>query len=753
MVVNYSGMYGNKTGKMHLTCMIILLLGVVPNFYAQDNVVNYWQQYVHYTIDVTLDTTYHALQGYEKIIYKNQSPDTLHNFYLHLYPNAFNDPNSTVAREAKKFYLYREIPQKDRGYIAIKTLKILSLNGKTSDLPIGAYYVEDTILRLTLPEPLPPGGSLVVEINFYEKIRKLIAVSGYSEGQYDMGQWYPKVVVYDENGWNREPLHLFGGDYGEFGTYDVTIHLPANFIVAATGVVVKGDPGWDRVQVDTSLGEDAWQKHYRNIKQQLTQEARQNGFKAVTFHAENVHDFAWTASPNFIYEKGAWRGIPIHVLYREQSKKQWGKVVVERARQTLQWLENKFGPYPYPQVTITQAIKYGREYPMLVMNGSSGERTVAHQLGHLYFYAAVSNNEHREPWLDEGLVTFQTQWYMESKYGPLGYNKKELLKRLPMLFKLYPLPGIREIATTFTNRYLHSGHNEPIAKASSEFKDIMGFGMNAYLKGAFFFDMLKYVVGDSTFEAICHEYFRRWKFKHVNEHRFKQVCEEVSGQKLDWFFNEWLHDTPTVEYGLAGVKKIKQPDGTWRTEVKIQRRAKGVMPVEVVLETGEGEKIIKRWAGRELTGLVVFETREKPGHVEIDPRDRILDNNRLNNGGSRFKFHFDLPMLNLYYAPRNAYLILWRPYLETNTIDRLRIGLRLRGSYLRDYLNLTLGIWYGFKSRELDGLFGFSHPLKSLGARTRYDISIQKIEGRFIANGHLAFRFSKNLTTPPVHLI
>jgi hypothetical protein len=740
--------------RYFLILKTLIWLLFISHAAAQTKEDEYWQQYVHYTIDVSLDTSAHSLQGTEKIFYQNNSPDTLYNFYLHLYPNAFNDPNSTLVKEAKKHFVYRNIPKEDRGYIKIQEFKIISSAGRTSDLPLAAFYVEDTVLRLTLPEPLPPAGTLEFELKFFEKIRKYLLDSGYRGQQYDMRHWYPKVAVYDENGWNREPFHLLGGYYGEFGTFDVTLNLPGNYIVAATGVPVAGDPGWDWVQVDTTISEAGWKIKSKQIRDRLAKKAKDQRFRKITFHAEKVHDFAWTASPNFLYERGEWNGTPIHVLYQTQSKKEWSKTVIRRGVRALRWLSQKFAPYPYPQLTITQGlIDGGVKNPMIVMMGSEAEWLVTHLVGHIYFYAILGVNEQKEAWLDEGFNTFQTQWYMEKRYGRLGFNKEEFLKNAPKLLKLYPLPSIREFATNFTNRYLRSGHNEPIAQSNDEFKDLFGYGMNAYLKGAFFFDMLQYVVGEENFDKIGQVYFKRWAFKHVNEARFKQVSEEVSGMDLDWFFEQWLHGTATVEYALGEIKKFKQADGTWRTEVEVQRKDQGVMPVEVVVETKDGQKLVQRWDGQEEKQTLVFETQEKPKTVLMDPKDKILDNNRLNNGGSRFEFKFDLPLLDAFYAPRSAYLILWRPFLDYNGIDRFRPGLRFRGSYLQEYNKLTVGIWYGTKSKELDGMFRFSNPLRSLGGQTRYDLAIEKTEGRLIGNAHLAFRFSNNLSTPPVHLI
>lgn len=727
-------------------CLVLILLSANFLFPEED----YWQQYVHYTMNVTLLPAEHALSGEETIIYQNNSPDTLYEFYLHLYPNAYRGKESIKSQEARKFYRKLLRHPEDAGYINIETFRILSEDQAGDSLTLTAFQINDTILKTELPKPLPPGGKIKIELTFYHKVRKFLGRAGYRGNQYDFAQWYPKVVVYDENGWNAEPFHYTGEFYGEFGTFDVTINVPFQYIVAATGVVVAGDPGWELVQLDTSLSDEAWQEEFKRIKERMRQQAGDGKIRTVTFHAENVHDFAWSTSPDFLYERGEWEGIPIHVFYRSYAKKRWSKVVAERGARALEWLSSKFGRYPYPQLTIVHGLLGGgMEYPMLVMNSSEDEGLILHEVGHIYFYGIFGNNEWKEAWLDEGFTSFQTRWYMETRYGKWGYNRKEVLQHANWLQKHRPANTARESNRNFALFYMNSGHNEPISRYAFKFKDPISYTVNAYTKGAFFYDMLKYVVGDSVFENICHEYFRRWAFKHVNEQRFKEVCEDVSGMDLDWFFNEWLHRTVTVDYALGKVKKQKSGH-SWLTRVQIKRKADGLMPVEVQLTTEDGQTHVKRWNGMEREGWVVFQTQAKPKKIILDPNDAIFDNDRLNNGPLNIKFVFEYP--NMFYTPRNAYLITWRPSGWYNRVDKLRFGGRIKGRYLNSR-NIELGGWFGIDSQELDGRIQYTNTIKRLGSGTRGTIMIQKMEGRFEADAHLYFVKSKHLFQPPRHSV
>lgn len=726
-------------------CILVFLCLFQPiALHAQEG---YWQQDVHYKMDVTLLPLKHALIGDETIIYKNNSPDTLKRIYLHLYPNAYRSSRSVRATEAREFH-QRLIPRKqDAGSIDIETFRILS-GERPAQKTLTAFEVNDTILSAQLPEPLPPGGEVTIQLSFNLKVRKFSGRAGYRGFQYDFAQWYPKMCVYDETGWNNQPFHYLGEFYGEFGTFDVTVNVPSGYVVGATGVVVDGDPGWNMVKVDTSLSRTEWQAAFERIKQNVRRLAAGGKLRKVTFHAENVHDFAWVTSPDFLYEKGMWRDVPVHVLYRSYAKERWSKRVVRRGKRALSWLSQKFGLYPYPQLTITHGLLGGgMEYPMLVMNSSEREGLILHEVGHIYFYGILANNEWKEAWLDEGFTSFQTRWYMETRYGKWGYDRQTALQGATWLQKHRP-----GITRRFQDRqtalaYINSGKNEPISKAAYAFREPLAYRRNAYTKGAFFYDLLKYVVGDSVFNQICHEYFDRWKFKHVNEMRFKQVCEDVSGETLDWFFAQWLHTDAKIDYALGAVRKARI-DSLWETEVQILRKANGTMPVEVALTTASGKTLTKRWDGFDKIGRLTFETAEKPRRIVLDPDDAILDNNLFNNGGTQIEFHYDYP--NSAYRPRRAYLLTWRPMAWYNSVDKARVGLRLN-AHEGFAKNLDLGLWFGTDSQVLDGRARFSSRIEALGARTRGAVLIQKLEGRFEVDAHLTFTKSKYLAVPPFH--
>ncbi len=711
---------------------------------------NYWQQYVYYDFKVRLDTDKHALSGDAIVTYKNNSPDTLDRIYLHLYPNAFKNENSTFAQEAKRFYYRGSITAENNGYIDILEFRIgrKDANIAAIDAPIVAYRVDDTILESKLPELLPPGEELQLYIKFYEKIPSLIIRGGRRGNQYDFGQWYPKLVVYDQNGWHPDQYHASGEFYGEFATFDVTITLPYNYIVCATGVPVEGDPGWSWVEVDTGLSDEKWKDRHEEQLKAIEILGEENKERAVKFHAEQVHDFAWAACPDFVYEHGEWNGIPVHVLYRSHAKAGWSKKVTQRGASVLDWLSSRFGLYPYPQLTIMHGLMGGgMEYPMLVMNSGPWEGLISHEVGHIYFYGILASDELAEAWMDEGFTSYQEFWYQQTKFGPWDYEEDNKPDLNSWKFKLNPRLPRKESTFGYLIDYMTSGYNEPMSQYAQDFKG--GYGINAYTKGAAFFGMLHYIVGDSLWDRICHTYFDRWKFKHVNEQRFKQVVEDVTGEDFDWYFDQWMRKTVVVDYGLGTVTRSKLDNGQWQTEVEVKRKDAGIMPVEVQLTTQNGEKFIKRWDGKDRTGKVNFLTEDKPDGIVLDPDDMILDKNRLNNGNWQFQFLPDNPFSD--YSPRNAYLIKYAPQMWYNDVDGFWLGAHFKGSYLGKYYRSEIGVTYGFQSDRFGYNFAIGHPLLSNSDKLQIDLAGVNREGRGL--GAIAFTYRTNATQylPPFH--
>jgi len=680
----------------------------------------YFQQDVHYTIRARLDPKEHRLQGSQKIFYKNNSADTLRIFYLHLYPNAYASKNSPLMKDYRRRFnvTFMDVPDKYRGYI--------NINNVTIDGESVPPHVDYTIAKLHLRRPLAPGDTMTVSLDFDEKIRRHIGRAGYKGEQYDLAQWYPKVVVYDEEGWH--PDHFMTGEfYGEFGKFDVHLDVPENYVVAATGVPQSGDPGWSLNPVDGERND------------------RPRGdvpYKTVHFYADKVHDFAWNASPRFAVQDTTWNDVKIKSFFNHGDKG-WKDTTLVHGLRAVEWLSRRVGLYPYPQVSIVDGLLGGgMEYPMLVMDGRVSEGLVMHEIGHIYFYGILGNNERTEAWLDEGFASFVTDLYKIERYGPWGDTSN--WNWYERITPQHTLLGERRRGVFALERH---GYGERVATRAENYKH--SYRYNVYDKAALVLFALRYVVGDDDFDRILQRYFTTWKFRHVNSQRFEDICEEVTGQDLSWFFEQWLYTKKMCDYRLDKVESVRRPAGDgYDVHVKIDRVGEIIMPIEIEFKFSNGATETVRVAGR-LRGIInTFQFPEKPKSASINPKNEILDINMSNNFTSRqWDLQVDWP--NNSYYPEDAYQIRHRPAIWYNDIDGVKIGYHIRTSFFGFYRRFQLGVYYGEKSEVVDFSSSYAVPARGFGLRSTFKISGYKMEGRQDFTLALKLRRRKELIEPP----
>ncbi|RMF08099.1 MAG: M1 family peptidase, partial [Candidatus Neomarinimicrobiota bacterium] len=631
--------------------LTFLLLGgiLVSSAARAGQQTGYWQQRFRYTMQVQLHPEDHRVVAHSSIVYVNQSPDTLDRIYLHLYPRAFN-PKSVKYRE-----FLHALGRQGRAAGFMKNpepyewdLQIQDFSATTSDgSATQSYELDDTIFRTLLPVPLVPGDSVRLELDWTLKVGRMFERAGEIDGQYNMAQWYPKLVVYDQTGWHPDVFHAEGEFYGEYGDFDVTLDVPNNYIIGATGVVTEGDPGWEAVRVDTSMGFSDW------LEQAQFPEPDSSRRRVVRFRARQVHDFAWVASPDYVYESGEWNGIQVHVLYNK-SHPQWSKVVVQRAEEALRWLSTQFGLYPWPQMTVTDRLRGGgMEYPMLVMNGRESEGLIVHEIGHNWFYGILGNNEVDQAWLDEGFTTFQTRWHALTEY-PGGNAPRPWLK--PYQQKFWKFTSYYDNDQWRAIRAVTSGFDEPVQRKSYLYKSGANYGVNAYTKPSLMLHELKAILGEPVFLSAMQHYFHLWELKHVDEYRFRQAIEEAAGRELDWFFDPWLHDTRYTDFQLKSLRSTPNPDGTWHTVVKVTQRGDRLLPpvVDLVFRDGSTQRLAEpdflwRW-----DYTLEADSPQKPVKAIVDPDNDFLDVDRRNNysGAMSREILFNWPGMS--YRPRSA---------------------------------------------------------------------------------------------------
>ena len=674
-----------------------------------DPIDGYWQQKVDYNMEITLVDSLQQLTGFTTIKYTNNSPDSLDRIYMHLYPNAFQLEsvkyreyigNAGRASRAKYF--------KDRldGFtskIDVHDFSVALPEEGTSWIHkiqiLDEFKIDDTILEAKLLKKIAPGQTVRIDLNWTHHVGEMVERGGYYEGQYNMAQWYPKMVVYDEDGWNADVFHAEGEFYGEFGNFDVKFDLPKAFIIAASGVVTDGDPGWESVTVDTSFDFDIWVDIYDSTYVKPDSSER----RIVTFLAENVHDFAWVASKDFLYEGGKHNDIDVHVLYDKGRGEKWTKDVLEGSIRAISWLEEKFGKYPYPQVTTTDRIKSGgMEYPMLVMNGREDEGLIVHEYGHIYFYGILANNEVDEAWLDEGFTTTQTTHYMINRYGNHGFDLSLYEDRAEFPKKYWPLEHSLHSDQWSAIRFMRSGHDENISRASYLYNNGYAYSRNAYTKPALMLTELKYILGDSLYYDAMQHYYDKWKLKHVNEQRFVDAIEEFTGEELNWFFDAWLHTTHHLDYGIKSFKKSPNSDGTWSVKLGIESIGSRFIPllVETTFEDGTTDR---RWWKNHLwryEDTFNYSVDKKPVSVTIDPDVQTVDLDFRNNTTNMKKtLMFDWP--GLWHNPRNEYVIRWMPnFYYHQESSGFAPGLTLDFDY-GPYESTTVRANYAYETQDI----------------------------------------------------
>ena len=665
--------------------MLTLLFALAAPLQATSGATGaYWQQDVRYDIVARLDEGPGVLTGRARIVYKNNSPDTLTEFYVHQYLNAFR-PGSRWADRDSIEGRRRFNDLKDPDY-AFERISRSVIDG-VPVTPTYPYTPDSTIARFELPDRLAPGDSITVEIDWQARPSTVPRRQGRRGRRFDFAQWYPRVVVYDRYGWEAHPLYPAGEFYGEFGTYDVTLDLARDQVIGATGVPVEGDPGWSLhpgapgTTIDyqrdwyTSRGSNA-----QNDVQGCRGIKVASGRKCVHFHAEDVHHFAMSLNPDYIYEQGRYGNTVVRVLYQPDDRTSWGgNVAVRRTEIALAWLGDLFGPFPWPQITNVHRIEGGgTEFPMMVMNGSASQGLILHEGGHNYLMGILGNNEWKEGFLDEGFTSFQTTWFFEENApGFDGYS------------------GIEQFILSLDL----DGFSEPTSLVSEDYSDFQTYNAMIYTRGQLFYHQLRNIVGRDTMKQILREYYRRWKLKHVDEDAFREVAEEVSGRDLKTFFAQWLHSDLLYDYAIGDVKRTRLPDGRWRTEVEINRKEPGQFPVEIGEASGE-PRAFARAVGRAKHETVSFVTDRKPGRLMLDPRRRSHDWNYTNNYEGGFltfpgtRWRLD----NFVEDPgrRDAPVTSVAPVGWFNDSAGVTLGLRIRSNYMNRYNRFELTLERGF---------------------------------------------------------
>jgi hypothetical protein len=530
----------------------------------------YWQQEADYKIQVALDDENQRITAKSTITYTNNSPDTLRYLWVQLDQNRFKKDSigpqsrATGSLERVSFSRMESMLTQESFPAGYELTEISKENGE----PL-AHYVNDTMLRLDLSEPLKSGDSVTFNINWQFNIIEAEVLGGrggyeYFEEDgnylYEMAQWFPRMAAYyDAEGWQNKQF-VGNGEFAlEFGDYRVEITVPADHIVASTGVLQNPEDVLTSIQRQRL---EAARNADEPIKIVTEEEALENQKEGISetktwiFEAEKVRDFAWASSRKFIWDAQGYKKNDTDVLamsfYPEEGNPLWERYSTASIIHTIEHYNDYSFDYPYPVAISVNGPVGGMEYPMITFNGprtyvdeDSGEKyyskrtkyglisVIIHEIGHIYFPMIVNTDERQWTWMDEGINTY-LQFLAEQKWE-----------------KDYP--SWRGEPRNIT-RYMASSNQMPIMTNS---ESILQFGNNAYGKPATALNILREtIVGRDLFDFAFREYAQRWKFKRPTPEDLFRTLEDASGVDLDWFWRGWFYSTDHVDISLEQVNQL-----------------------------------------------------------------------------------------------------------------------------------------------------------------------------------------------------
>jgi hypothetical protein len=797
---------------------------------------------LRYDIEVRLDPERHRLEGWETVFYRSGADTALPAIYLHAYPNAFQGPHTVYGREWERMedYSLRFTSPVDRGWMAI--------DSGTVDGAPAPVTVDETLARVDLPRPLEPGDSVSIRLRFSVQVPVPIDRLGRVGNRYAVGQWYPKVVVYDDLGWHLDPYHALAEFYGDFGTFDVAITLPDPFWVGATGVpagVVDGDNeiplaaeacprdsvtvslavaladslagrwpkdgltaeadlvGANGTAVDVTLRREGTATlrvprgapvHYSyrwaegkgaprdeadavgrpsplhlvaawndtsivdTIRTLAVADAAPDttlpSLKTVRFHAEQVHDFAWVASPEYVRSDTSWSGVHVRALVFRVDQRKW-RGLAGMTVDAMRHFTDLVGPYAWPWFTATEAFMGGgaMEYPMLVMNDPDSytkyfhtlDETNAHELGHNWFYGALGSDERAYPWLDEGFTQYLEVDYTAAKY-PLGLC--ELTGRIPSIGKLTDLDVDEQayLARAWAR------DEQPMSTPADRYHGYRAYAVASYSKPVAMLRALRSMLGDSVFVAFLHEYYRANLFRHPRPPDVVRAAEKVSGRDLSVFFHEWIETVEQASFAMDGTRSEREGaasgggnGGGTRWTAIVKRKEAMVFPVKVgaTFADGSTQEVTVDPKGRRTEAT--FSSESAMRSAEVDPHHEIVEMTRLDNGTGH------VPPIRVYplfaFPTSEAMGAAYGPTFWEGEWEGIRLGGWIDGRYLpsRDFPMGIRGFEGGLNVGTANGAVAYRagawRRWGSLGARGQVRGLVVRDEGMFRATlraGNLA---------------
>ncbi len=673
--------------------------------------------------------------GTGETFFINRSGDTLSHLFYHLYFNAFQ-PGSAMHRRAQAIHSriadrINQLAPEEYGRLEMHDVQV---NGQPASV-----HRFGTIARIDLAKPIQPGDTVQVAFHFRGQIPRLVRRAGRDNAQgirFSMAQWYPKLCQYDQHGWQNNQ-YIGREFYGIWGTYDVTLYLPARYTVGATGVLQNPE--------EVGYG----YQFRRDTLILFPQPTHRDSITRWHFIASPVHDFAWVADDAYAHQIVHLDTLRIHILFKRSLRHAWAPVA-DWIRRTLQFFGERYTPYPYTTFTCAQAGDGGMEYPQLIMITHRNRRSllgvIVHEIGHQWFYGLVANNETKHAWMDEGFTTFITAKALHQAFRSEWETPRSWLER--WLIPERP-PGIALNLPHW--RVVESGFEEPLTTPHDRFRDWFT-ARQVYSKGAAMLRQLEYSFGSRAVDSLLHQYVQRWRFRHPYPADFEKTCEDVFQQRLDAFFDTFIGDTEVPNYGFVSISDSVDQQGQWHTTVRLAKENRAHVPLRLLVRTADGQQTsfsipmdipyrsrpnqLPPWFWTDPEYTAHLTTNVRITSITFDTTGKLIDRFA---GDNVIRNRWWLPAIapirvglytNFWAAqPLQFYGISLRPTVWYLSESGWQVGLRADGLIDFDRYRTVAGVYYNLGNRSWNWQFRFSHPLSLLHPSGRIHLAAANMDG------------------------
>jgi peptidase M1-like protein len=578
----------------------------------------------NYVIDARLDAASRTITGSEVITWRNITQRTATELPFHLYWNAWRNDRSTFLREAtlagRSLAAVRE---EDWSRIDITSITMLPSGGSPpADLtsqqrfaaPDDGNADDRTVMAVPLARPIPPGGGATIEVKWTAHVPRTFARTGAIGNYFFVAQWFPKLGVLQDDGWNCHQFHSATEFFSDYGVYDVSLTVPQGWMVGATGV---------------------------------QRDRRDNADRTTThrYYQEDVHDFAWTTSPDYVertarFEHKTLPAVEMRLLLQPEHVDQADRHF-DAARTTLKYYGEWYGAYPYGHITIVdpayQSGSGGMEYPTLFTAGTrwwiaphvtTPEGVTIHEAGHQFWYGIVGNNEFEDAWMDEGFNQFSTARAVAQNYDPNYYSPRFFGGFVPYVIRDVVIR--RETDGNGLRSYRAAAKGDAQSTPSFRYFPATAGGIT-YSKTGLWLNTMERWLGWPTLQRAMATHFARWKFRHPKPQDFFSIVNDTAGRDLGWYFDQVYRSSNVFDYGVQDLKTSPE-NGRYRTSVVVRRYGEAIFPVDVVVTFANGDTANERWDGRDRWKLYTYDRPAAAVSAVVDPNDvLLLDVNRTNN--------------------------------------------------------------------------------------------------------------------------